>query len=113
MNDRGILTNWEEVKEQGGFDYPFPTYEFTADAKLDFRAWGKRQYLVCYFSNLENDSTIMLNAWRRKFGDTYIYSPQNCSVDFSYVEDGTKWRITVKQNSKGNYTWFDAKPVEE
>lgn len=111
MNSNGILTIRAEVEQKEGYAYFYPDHEEIADVKLDFRAWGPKTSLCCYFSYLEDDTGLLLYAWGRRIGINNEYSPQNCDIDFLQVKDGTHWRVTIKRNTKGNLTWYDAVPL--
>ena len=113
MNDRGILTTWREIEEREGFAYFYPDHEEVADVKLEFRTWGKSRCLGYYFSYLEDNTGLLLNAWVKEVRNKTVYCPQKCNIDFSNVQDGTLWRVTIKQNSRGNYTWVDAEPLND
>ena len=112
MNDRGILTTRSEVVEHFGETYHFPKKEAVVYARLDFRAWGKKNSLGCYFSSLEDDSKLLLYAWIKRNGINNEYRPSQSTIDFATVKDGTEWKVTIDKNSKGNYTWIMAEPIE-
>lgn len=108
MNSNGILTTRAEVEQKEGYAYFYPDHEEIADVKLDFRAWGPKTSLCCYFSYLEDHTGLLLYAWGRRIGINNEYRPQKCDIDFSQVKDGTYWRVNIKRNTKGNLTWYDA-----
>jgi len=112
MNEYGVLTTYSEVLNHNGPEYQFPDKEEVVDARLDFRAWGKKWSLGCFFTTLGDNRKLLLNAWGRAVGVNNQYQPQNCNIDFSKVKDNTIWKLTIKKNSKGRFTWTEAIPLK-
>ncbi len=112
MNEYGVLTTYSEVMNHNGSEYQFPDKEEVIDARLDFRAWGKKWSLGCFFTTLDGGRKLLLNAWGRAVGVNNQYQPQKSNIDFSKVKDNTLWRVSIKKNSKGKFTWVKASPLD-
>lgn len=113
MNEHGVLTTYEEKCDCGVYDYRFPTFEGTFNARLDCRAWPQKSHtpiLMCCFT-LEDGRKIKLGAIRR--GSNTIYTAKQSDIDaFKDMEDDTWWRVTIKRTSNGHFGWEDVERIE-
>lgn len=112
MNEHGIITNDDERNEYGTLGYMRPDFEGTFRAKLDSRAWPRKNrfpMLICYFT-LDDGREISLLAVRSQ--KTHGFSPNHTDIDFKHVENGTWWNITIRKTKTGYCTWDSAEPVE-
>lgn len=64
MNYYGILTNYEERMEANLEQYSRPEKAGTFNLRLDYRTWGKRMCLFCYFTDEDTGEKIRLACWR-------------------------------------------------
>lgn len=110
MNINGVLTTCEELTEHNFELYDAFDKEGEFLLKLEFRGWNKfkSNSLVCYFTDREG-KRYRLFAW--KHGE--IYNPKRSEINMATVQDGTWWKCTVKQNSKGNMEWLTAEQVQK
>lgn len=115
MNESGVLTTKQEVKEYVGFEYAFPKEECVFVGRLDYRNWfnkGNVYGLVCNFTTA-NGKKIALLAFRHKYPNE-IYAPKDCDIDFAHdVEDDSIWKITLVNTKYGNLYWKQAELVSQ
>lgn len=64
MNYYGILTNYEERMEANLEQYSRPEKAGAFHLRLDYRTWGKRMCLFCYFTDEDTGEKIRLACWR-------------------------------------------------
>lgn len=110
MNDYNVLTTNAEKEKADIVSYKFLEEEGEFLLNLDCRAWGKKMNLGCYFTD-EQGNKIVSYCWRREVADKEIYAPKKSGIDFSKVQDDTKWKCTFSRNSKGKLDWILAEQV--
>ncbi len=104
----------EEIYSLSKIDIPpFITEEGIFDVTLVDRAWGRHSNLICVFER--DDGTLFsVTAWRRHAEDRLPegYAPRKSDVDFSCVQNGTRWRCEFKMSRNGRFTvWVTAERV--
>lgn len=87
-------------------EYSFAKEAMTTEALLDFKVWGKKWNLQCYFQNIRTGEKFILNAF---CGSTKQYTPRDKSIDFSEpgIENGL-YQVTTAPNSKDKIIWESA-----
>ena len=80
-------------------------------ATLNFKVWGKRMSLGCYFET-DDGKKFYLYAWRIQYGERKDdYCPRDCAINFRDVKPGTRWLIKTRRSSKGNVYWSTAEEL--
>lgn len=80
---------------------------------LDFRVWGKRASLGCFFTSLSDGKRYKLNAFPPRGMSGSTYSPKDGGIDMSLPGlDGNRFLIETRKNSKGNSGWQSAVLIE-
>ena len=106
MNYYGILTNYEERMEANLEQYSRPEKAGTFHLRLDYRTWGKRMCLFCYFTDEDTGEKIRLACWRNA---KEHYAPRKCTdIDFARVPTNSLWRCTLEADARGNINWVMA-----
>lgn len=72
MNYYGILTNDEERMEANLEQYSRPEKAGTFNLRLDYRTWGKRMCLFCYFTDEDTGEKIL---WDRPWITVAYFIP--------------------------------------
>lgn len=115
MNESGVLTTKQEVKEYVGFEYLFPKEECVFVGRLDSRNWfnkGSVYALECNFTTADGKKLALL-AFRHKLPNE-IYAPKDCDIDFAHdVEDDSIWKCTLVNTKFGNLFWKSAELVSQ
>ena len=110
MNYYGILTNYEERMEANLEQYSRPEKAGTFNLRLDYRTWGKRMCLFCYFTDEDTGEKIRLACWRNAKAH---YAPRKCTaIDFARVRTDSLWRCTLEEDTKGNINWVMAEATD-
>ena len=110
MNYYGILTNYEERMEANLEQYSRPEKAGTFHLRLDYRTWGKRMCLFCYFTDEDTGEKIRLACWRNAKAH---YAPRKCTaIDFARVRTDSLWRCTLEEDTKGNINWVMAEALD-
>ncbi len=115
MNQYGVLTTPEEWAAHDDGTYETFDEEGTYRVRLDFRGWyqnGRHYGIICHFTDLEEGVGWKAFCFRKNVNGNEVYCPQDKSVDFERVEDGTIWDVTIAKTPKGKYTFASAKKVE-
>ncbi|MCR5734934.1 MAG: hypothetical protein K6G22_10045 [Lachnospiraceae bacterium] len=115
MNTYGVLTTQEELAAHNLDDYETFDEVGVYRCRLDCRSWyqnGRIYGLVCYFTDLDEEIGWQGFCFRHRVDGKEIYCPQDGSVDFERVEDGSLWEITIGKNKKGKCTLTSAKRLE-
>lgn len=78
-----------------------------AEAILDFKIWGRRPSLTCYFRDIRTGAKFCLSAFDNKHDGRY--TPRDNNIDFSEcgIEHGLYLVATV-ETKKGGSAWSSA-----
>ena len=81
-----------------------------AEAILDFKIWGKRPCLTCYFRNIRTGEKFCLSAFDNKRASRY--TPRDNDIDFSEtgIEHGL-YLVTTTATKKGGSAWASARLI--
>ncbi len=111
-----VITLEAELEQKGAREYITFNQEGNYHCLLDFRSWYNRKGiygLICYFTDIETGTKYKGFCFRGKGNPKdEIYRPTKTAIDFSKVEDGTYWIVTIIQNKKGKFVFEQAKQVE-
>ena len=79
-----------------------------AEALLDFKIWGKRPCLTCYFRDIRTGDKFCLSAFDNKHDRRY--TPRDKDIDFSEpgIENGL-YLVTTMETKKGGSAWATAR----
>lgn len=108
MNEYGTRTTKEEKVAFPFDEYPLISTEGTFTVTLIDKSWSQKDYLICAFQT-DNGAKFRVNVWRRT--GLEIYSPKKSKIDFSKVQNGTKWICTFVRSKNNNIYWKEASPI--
>jgi len=79
-------------------------------ARLDFKVWGKKLNLQCFFTIPGTGERFRISAFRT---DTPRYTPRDGEIDFSEEgNEGNLYRLHVAETPKGKPKWLSAELVK-
>lgn len=110
MNDNGIITTFDEIINFGISDYEYLETPGEYAAILRHRAWGNKGSLACCFET-DDGTKFRLYVWSNVNKDGLHYCPKKSSIDFRYVKDGTRWKITAALTRTGKVKWDLAEQI--
>lgn len=115
MNEFGVLTTKQEIRNYVSYQYHFPKEECVFVGRLDNRNWfnkGSVYALECNFTTADGKKLALL-AFRHKLPNE-IYAPKDCDIDFAHdVEDDSIWKCTLVNTKFGNLYWKSAELVSQ
>lgn len=111
MNINGILTQQAEFEEHHIYEYEFLSEPTELVLTLKCRAWGKSMGLICFFEN-EEGNKVKAYVFRKNKDGVEMYTPTKSKIDFSQVQDGTKWKCTFELNRNKRLSWVSAEPIK-
>ena len=115
MNEFGVLTTKQEIRNYVSYQYHFPKEECVFVGRLENRNWfnkGSVYALECNFTTADGKKLALL-AFRHKLPNE-IYAPKDCDIDFAHdVEDDSIWKCTLVNTKFGNLYWKSAELVSQ
>lgn len=110
MNSNGIKTTLEEALIYGLNEYKYLDTPGEYIVTLKHRSWGKKHNLGCCFET-DDGKKFRLYVWFNENTNGAHFSPKNSSIDFSTVNDDTKWKITTSTTCNGKVKWDNAEII--
>ncbi len=102
MTKDNIITTKDEVVEFGLKDYKLLIGEGEFIGNLDFKHWGKKCNLICYFTT-EQKEKVKLIVYRDN-NENYTIN----KIDFKVAELETIWKCTYGLTKNGYSRWKKA-----
>lgn len=111
MNEYGTRTTVEEKTNFPFNEYPLLDTEGTFIVTLVDKCWPQKGiYLICAFET-EDGFKFRVNVYRKTAPEPEIYSPKKSLIDFSKVNNGTKWKCTFVRSKNNHVYWRFAIPL--